>query len=42
MSWTDAQLGLLHLSEERVGKAVRSLADLEDAQFEKATKALRS
>jgi hypothetical protein len=41
MRWTDAQLALLLLSEERVGRPIREEAALEDAQFEQAKQALR-
>jgi hypothetical protein len=41
MTWHDAQLAIHHLTEERLGKAVREEAALEDAQFEQAKQALR-
>ncbi len=41
MSWLDARLAIQHLTEERLGKAVREEAAREDAQFQQAKAALR-
>ena len=41
MSWQDVQLALHHLSEERVGRAVRAVGEREDAQYQQSLAALK-
>ncbi len=41
MDWIEYQATLTHLSEERVGKVVREVRRLEDAEFAASAKKLR-